>query len=86
MRINIVAAALMTAVFVPGPASSAVVDKYNITPAEHAACDADAMNLCAGVAQDEDLVIACMKANRAQLTQTCASVFNAGLRRRHLSL
>ena len=60
-------------------------DKYNITDAEHQACDADAMSLCSD-SQSEDGVIACMKVKRAQLTPICLATFNAGLKRRHLPL
>jgi len=63
--------------------ANALTDKYNITPAEHQACDGDAANICTN-AQSEDEVLACMKAQRRQLTPVCRSVFEAGLRKRHL--
>ena len=65
--------------------ASAGSDKYNITPAEHQACDADAVNLCPD-SEDEDAVIACMKTKRASLSAACLSTFTAGLRKRHMSL
>jgi len=63
--------------------AKALTDKYNITPAEHQACDGDAANICTN-AQSENEVLACMKAQRRQLTPVCRSVFEAGLRKRHL--
>ncbi len=73
------------AFIVYGSGASAAGDKYNITPAEHQACDQDVASLC-GNSQDEDQVLACMKAQRGQLTPVCRSVFEAGLRKRHMSL
>ncbi len=64
--------------------ANALTDKYNITPAEHQACDGDAANICTN-AQSEDEVLACMRAQRRRLTPVCRSVFEAGLRKRHLS-
>jgi len=52
--------------------ATALTDKYNITPAEHQACDADAANICVN-AQSEDEVIACMKSQRRRLTP-CVSL------------
>ncbi len=63
--------------------ANALADEYNITPAEHQACDGDAAKICAN-AQSEDEVLACMKAHRRLLTPVCRSVFEAGLRKRHL--
>ena len=63
----------------------AATDKFNITPAEHLACDVDATTLCSDSA-DEDQVVACMKTKRALLSATCLSTFNAGLRKRHMPL
>ena len=68
-----------------GSCADAASDKYNITPAEHQACDTDAASLC-GMAQDEDHVLGCMRTQRARLTAACRSVFEAGLRKRHISL
>ena len=65
--------------------AQAETDKYNITDAEHQACDADAANLCSD-STSEDAVIACMKLKRAQLTPVCLATFNAGLKKRHLPL
>ena len=58
-------------------------DRFNVSPAEHAACDGDASMLCGSV-QDEDQLLGCMKSHRADLTPRCASVFAAGLKRRGL--
>jgi len=68
-----------------GSWANAAGDKYNITPVEHQACDADAASFC-GDARDEDQVLACMKSHRRQLTPVCRSAFEAGLRKRHMSL
>ena len=66
--------------------AKAADDPYGITPVEHAACDADVESLCVGHIQSEDQVIDCMKAKRAQLTPVCKTAFEAGMRKRHLSL
>ena len=63
----------------------AETDKYNITDAEHQACDTDVVNLCSD-SSSEDGVISCMKLKRAQLTPVCLETFNAGLKKRHLPL
>ncbi|HEX4766069.1 MAG TPA: hypothetical protein VH414_07305 [Lichenihabitans sp.] len=63
----------------------AAEDKYSITPAEHLACDNDAVTFCAE-APDEDGLIACMRSKRAMLSHVCLRTFDAGLRRRHLPL
>ena len=60
-------------------------DKYNITPAEQIACQQDAATFCSYAYPDEDKLIACMKDNKAQLSQTCLKTFEAGLKRRHMS-
>lgn len=68
---------------IPAAVSAQVVDKFHITPEEHAACDTDAYRLCSD-SQDQDQVLACMKAHRHELTPTCLGVFDAGLKRRHM--
>ena len=57
---------------------------YNITPAEKAACTADATRLCFNTYPDEQKLLGCMEANKTSLTKSCFVVFNAGLKRRHL--
>ena len=66
-------------------ASFAETDKYNVTPDEHAACDADAYRLCSQ-SQDEDQLLVCMKRHRSELTSNCRVTFIAGLKRRHLRM
>jgi len=65
-------------------ASEAVQDKYRITAEERAACSVDAMELCSDAYPDEDKLLFCMKRNKVSLSESCRSVFDAGLRRRHL--
>lgn len=66
------------------PASAQTqTDKYNVTPEEHAACDADVYRLCSD-SEDEDQVLTCMKVHRSDLSAKCQSTFDAGLKRRHL--
>lgn len=66
------------------PASAQTqTDKYNVTPEEHAACDADVYRLCSD-SENEDQVLACMRTHRADLSPKCQSTFDAGLKRRHL--
>lgn len=62
------------------------VDKYAVTPEEHAACDGDAMSLCADTLPDQDRLVACMRAKQSQLSPVCRTTFRAGLLRRHMSL
>ena len=59
-------------------------DKYHVTPEERAACSEDAVRLCSSSYPDEDALIVCMKASRAQLSQQCQTAFDVGLKRRHL--
>lgn len=66
------------------PAVAQVADKYDITPQEQAACQADATTLCSEAVADEDALIACMRGNVGRLTPTCRKTFVAGLQRRHL--
>lgn len=66
------------------PASMATGDKYNVTPEEHAACDADAEKLCLAAYPDEDKLISCMRKNRSDLTPLCLASLKAGLSRRHM--
>lgn len=63
----------------------AAEDKYHITPAEHLACDHDAIVHCSA-SQDEDDLLACMRTNRPSLSKVCLAAFDAGLKRRHLPL
>ena len=64
----------------------AQVDKFQVTPEEHAACDDDAARLCSDAYPDEDKLLECMKARHDQLTPTCSASFRAGLRKRHIRL
>ena len=59
-------------------------DPMRITPAERAACTQDATRLCSGTYPDEARLLECMKANRAALSATCGTAFDAGVRRRGL--
>lgn len=59
-------------------------DKYAITDEERAACRDDAVLFCAMTYPDEEALLGCMKAVRPKLTQVCRTVFEAGLRRRHI--
>ena len=59
-------------------------DKYQVTDAELAACQNDAVNLCGGMYPDQDALLACMRTNEARLTPGCRPVFVAGLHRRGL--
>ncbi len=61
----------------------AQADKYNVTPEEHAACDADAYRVCSD-SENQDQVLACMRDHRTELTARCRVVFERGLKRRHL--
>ncbi|UDL96183.1 hypothetical protein LGH83_08390 [Lichenihabitans sp. PAMC28606] len=62
----------------------AEISKYDITDAEKAACQDDVMAFCRDDFPDEDKILACMKLNKANLTTSCRTVFNAGMNRRHL--
>ena len=66
------------------PAFAQVVDRYDITPQEQAACQVDATALCGQAIPDEDALIACMRGNVGRLTPACRKTFLAGLQRRHL--
>lgn len=59
-------------------------DKYQVTDAERAACQDDAIKLCSDVYPNQDALLACMRTNEARLTSGCRPVFEAGLRRRGL--
>ena len=58
--------------------------KFNVTPKEKAACMQDAVRLCIQAYPDEDALISCMRTNRANLSPNCLTVFDAGLKRRHM--
>jgi hypothetical protein len=62
----------------------AVADEFNITAAEHAACDADAERLCLSAYPDVSRMINCMVVNRPRLTPLCRVTFDEGLRKRHI--
>lgn len=74
---------LFLAVVLCGPGYAAD-NTYGVTPEEAAACQADAVRLCQG-ATDEDDIIACFRAARQRLTPVCRSTFEAGLRNRHMA-
>ena len=59
-------------------------DKYQVTEEERAACQEDAMLFCSMTYPDEEALLTCMKTVRPKLTQGCRTVFEAGLRRRHI--
>lgn len=59
--------------------------KYQVTDAERAACEGDAISLCSAAYPDEDAMLACMKVNLTKLTTGCRPVFMEGLRRRGLN-
>ena len=59
-------------------------NKYQITDEERAACQDDAVLFCSMTYPDEDALVGCMKTVRLKLTQVCRTVFEAGLRRRHI--
>ena len=59
-------------------------NKYSVTPNEKAACMQDAVRLCIQTYPNEDALISCMRTNRAQLSPSCLTVFDAGLKRRHM--
>lgn len=69
-----------------GTGASAQSDRLNITPQEHAACDNDAARLCSDAYPDENKLLDCMNAKRAQLTPRCSTTFDAGLRKRHIEM
>ena len=59
-------------------------DPYAITPAERAACVADAERLCADTFPDEKRLLVCLRENRARLQPPCRASFDAGMKRRGL--
>lgn len=69
---------------VPTASSATSADKYHITVREKAACTQDAMRFCLGTYPNEDLLLACMKANRSQLSLICGAAFDAGVKKRRL--
>ena len=83
MRNLIPAAALLVAMASCGPADAAA-NKYGVTPEEAAACQPDAVRLCEG-ATDEDDIVACFRARREQLTPVCRRTFEHGLRKRRMA-
>ena len=68
---------LLAAAVTPG-------DVYHLSAGEMAACTEDATRLCADTYPDEQKLLVCMKANRAALSPTCLSSFDAGIARRGL--
>jgi hypothetical protein len=68
----------------PAWAAKPTEDKYNITVAEHAACDNDAIALCSDAYPDQDKMLMCMRAKTRDLSSGCRIAFEAGLKRRHM--
>ena len=66
------------------PASAGIPDRFHVTEQEKAACTEDAARLCISAYPDEDKLLSCMKENRASLSPTCLTAFDAGVKRRHL--
>jgi hypothetical protein len=56
--------------------------QYRGTPEQQQACTPDVMRLCNEDVPDVQKIVACMKRNRANLSQACGAVFGAGLSRR----
>jgi hypothetical protein len=73
------------AVLIIAITQGACANGYNITDAERSACSVDAVRLCSAAYPDEDKLLSCMRANRNQLTSPCRTVFDAGLKSRHLT-
>ena len=69
---------------VPFSSFAASGDKYQITPAEKAACSSDAVRLCYDTYPDEDRLLVCMRQNHASLSAACRVAFDAGTKRRRL--
>ena len=76
----------MAAMTLASTASATPVDKYNITPEEHAACDSDAINLCSAAYPDADKLLECMRINRHRLSAVCEATFLSGMKRRRIPL
>jgi hypothetical protein len=51
------------------------------TPEQRAACEGDAMRLCGNYGADVDRIIACMHANRRNLSARCRAVFTSSPKR-----
>ena len=66
------------------PLPALAQDRYQVTNAEKAACQDDAVKLCGAAYPDENALLSCMKSNVGRLTTGCRSTFVAGLRRRGL--
>ena len=66
--------------------ASPAVERLNITPEEHAACDEDAAKFCSAAYPDETKMLSCMKVNRNQLSPICLATFKAGMAKRHLPM
>jgi len=64
----------------------AEIDKFHITPEEHAACAQDAARLCSDAYPDEEKLLDCMRARHNQLTPVCSIAFRSGLRKRHIKM
>ena len=69
---------------VPAAAAPVPDDVYHLTEVEKSACTDDAVRLCSSTYPDQRKLLQCMKSNRLSLSATCLSVFDAGLKRRHL--
>ena len=84
MKFKQIVATLALLCLVPAGAS-AQSSQFAISMEEHAACDVDAYQFCS-TATDMDGLLACMRTNRPNLTPKCRTVFNAGLKARHLPI
>lgn len=77
---------LLATLALSGSAVAGPVDSLNITAEEHAACDSDAISLCAFTYPDEAQLLVCMKANRQKLSSMCQTAFVSGMKRRRIPL
>lgn len=80
---NFSVAAFSVLALLAGPAVAYAVE-FDITPAEHAACDGDATRLCVAAYPNVSRMLGCMVSNRPNLTPLCLRTFDEGLRKRHI--
>ena len=64
-------------ILLPGPAVAQDDSKYNniSTPAQRAACRPDVFRFCAGEIPNVARITACMRRNKANLSDACKAVF-----------
>ena len=83
MKIQCAAAlAVVLSSFSAGAVLARDLSQKDYSNDEQTLCQPDVFRLCNDAVPDEDRIIACMRARRAQLSPECRKVFDVGIKKR----